>query len=126
MNSIILTGTITYDGRVKAKMSQSAHHHRVEGSLDVFANDFSVTALIPSKCTTERPSPFRKISNWRRCLGAKDRGTCLKKRYRGPETDVQIGCDGVCKYERPETGVQTLHSPSYPTADVRLHFFAAK
>ncbi len=52
-----------------------------------FAYDFSVTALIPSKCTKEKPSPFRKISlklAALRCLGAKDRGwrgMCLKKRY---------------------------------------------
>ena len=51
-------------------------------TLDVFAHDqFSVMALIPSKCTKERPLPFRKISNWRRCLGAKNRDMCLKKRY---------------------------------------------
>ena len=49
--------------------------------LDVFAYDFSVTALTPSKYTKERPSPFLKISKLRRCLGAKDRGTCFKKRY---------------------------------------------
>ena len=58
-----------------------ATEYHTEGSLDVFAYDFSVTALTPRKCTKERPSPFRKISNWRRCLGAKDRGTCLKKRF---------------------------------------------
>ncbi len=60
-----------------------ALHLRVtyRSSLDVFAYDFSVTALTPSKYTKERPSPFLKISKLRRCLGAKDRGTCLKKRY---------------------------------------------
>ncbi len=32
----------------------------------------------------------------------------------------------VMACREPETDVQTLHSPSYATADVRLHFFAAK
>ncbi len=45
---------------------------------------------------------------------------------RGPVTDVQIGRDGVYRYKGPETDVQTLRSPAYATADVRLHFFAAE
>ena len=34
-------------------------------------------------------------------------------RYEGPETDVQTGRDGVYRYEVPETDVQTLRLPSY-------------
>ncbi len=37
-----------------------------------------------------------------------------------------LGRDGVYRYEVPETDVQTLHLPSYATADVKLYFFAAK
>ena len=32
----------------------------------------------------------------------------------------------VMAYWEFEADVKTLHSPSYTTADVRLHFFAAK
>ena len=83
MNSIILTGTIPCDGKVKSKMSQSA---------DVW------------------PTPLSRHH----------------ARVRGPEPDVQIGREACIDIKGPETDVQSLHSPSYATADVRLHFFAAK
>ena len=55
-------------------------------------------------------------------------------RGEGAETGVQIGRDGVYRYKslkltpqlavmackEPETGIQTLHSPSYATGNVRL------
>ena len=82
VNSIILTGTIPCDGKLKPKMSQSA------------------AGLANVDATTRHHARVRDLR--------------LTSKL------------AVMACRKPETDVQTLHSPSYATADVRLHFFAAK